>query len=163
MSQYKKTGIDWRSLYSCDVQLGNMPECTLIVELHMLSGRNKSHKFKAISRISDAVCDQPFQQFVRAKTTGCLQTQPNKFPGDFQDTSWIKLHNNHGQMTVSRVKDITRFGSVIGIISYLSWQLNFPGASIKFQEISRISRTPRSCRHREPAQPCHHVGWSVMW
>jgi len=36
-------------------------------------------------------------------------------------------------------KDLTRFGSVIGI--NFSWQLNFPGASIKFQEISR------SCRH----------------
>ena len=40
-------------------------------------------------------------------------------------------------------KDVTRFGSVIGILSYFSWRLNFPGASTKFQEISR------SCRHPE--------------
>jgi len=41
-------------------------------------------------------------------------------------------------------KDITEFGSVIGIFSYFSWQLNFTGESIKLREVSRISR---SCRH----------------
>jgi len=43
-------------------------------------------------------------------------------------------------------KDVTIFGSVIGIVSHYSWQLNFPGVRIKFQEISRISR---SCRRPE--------------
>ena len=43
-------------------------------------------------------------------------------------------------------KGITRFGSVIGVLSYFSLQLNFPGATIKFQEISKISR---SCKHSE--------------
>ena len=36
-------------------------------------------------------------------------------------------------------KDVTRFGSVIDILSYFSWQLNFPGTSIKFLQISSIS------------------------
>jgi len=35
-------------------------------------------------------------------------------------------------------------GSVIAILSHFSWQLHFAGASVKFQEISKISR---SCRH----------------
>jgi len=31
-------------------------------------------------------------------------------------------------------KDVTRFGSVTDILSYFTGQLNFPGASIKFQD-----------------------------
>jgi len=59
-------------------------------------------------------------------------------------TLWIKLPQN-GQMTWQflRFKFVTRFGSVFGILSYFSWQLNFPGASIKFQEISGISSNCR--------------------
>jgi len=41
-------------------------------------------------------------------------------------------------------KDAIRFGSVVGILSYFNGQLNFPGASIKFQDVFRISM---SCRH----------------
>jgi len=41
-------------------------------------------------------------------------------------------------------KDIARFGSVTGILSYFSWQLTFPGALIKFRQISRISRSYRN-------------------
>jgi len=97
---------------------------------------------------------------------GCLQIQTNKFP-DLQDTLnkvpagffkmietrkhmhfqlctilWIKLHKRWSYDSFSDLKDVTRFGPVNGILSYSSWQLNFPGASIKFQEISRSCRQP---------------------
>jgi len=52
------------------------------------------------------------------------------------------------------LKDVIKLGSVTGILPYFSSQLSFPGASIKFQEISRsdfkfqgISRFSRSCKH----------------
>jgi len=103
--------------------------------------------------------------------TGCLQIQPNIFPGDFQDTfnvpagflhwssllsittqdtntctfSYVWHYEKIAQKNVKwqflRFKDVTWFGSVVGILSYFSWQLNFPAASIKFPEISQISRS----------------------
>jgi len=57
---------------------------------------------------------------------------------------WIKLHKKVVKWLLLGFEGITRFGSVIGILSYFSWQLHFPGASIKFQKISQISR---SCRY----------------
>ena len=99
----------------------------------------------------------------------CLQIQPNKFPGDFRDTFnkvpagflhwssllsittrdtctfqlcttlWIKLHkkwSNDSFLGLKTLPDLVQW------LAYFSWQLNFPGASIKFHEISRI------CRHR---------------
>ena len=72
-------------------------------------------------------------------------------------TLWIKLHKKEVKRQFLGFKDVTRFGSVIGILSYFSWQLNFSGASIKFQEIrisrsafkfQEISRISRSWRHR---------------
>ena len=71
------------------------------------------------------------------------------------------IMNKTAQKMVKRqflkFKDVTRFDSVIGIVSYFSWQLNFPGASIKFQEISWISR---NCRH--PAREVA-VAITVCW
>jgi len=72
---------------------------------------------------------------------------------------WIKLHKKWSNEFLG-FKDVTRFGLVIGILSCFSWQLNFPGASIKFQEISRISRC---CRHPVYRTNCpNHVFPSLL-
>jgi len=92
------------------------------------------------------------------------RTHFNKVPGGFLHwssllsiTTWhtntciVSIYNTVNKTAQKMVKwqflgfnDVTRFGSVIGILSYFSWQLHFPGASTKFQEISMISR---SCSH----------------
>jgi len=64
-------------------------------------------------------------------------------------------------------KDVTRFGSVIGILSYFSWQLNSPAAPIKFRRFPGFTgvvdtlfyfrfyrpRTPRMPRPRGAPRP----------
>jgi len=105
-----------------------------------------------------------FQYYMSCTLTGCLQIQLNKFPEDFQDTvpagflhrsslrsitTWDTNtctfgYARHQQKMVKwqflGFKDVTRFGSVIGILLHFSWKVNFQAASVKFPGIVDICK-----------------------
>ena len=89
-----------------------------------------------------------FQEISRTHLTKFQQIEAPKYYN-------MGYKHMHFQLcTFLGFKDVTRFGSVIGMLSYFSWQSNFPGTSVKFQKIAGISRS--DVKFQEISTSCRH-------